>query len=71
MNSYGNQVEVGEGLHKALKEIPGLKREDIFIVSVNRVLIHPQWSRLTKILVDLQAVEHVCIADELHDLTNY
>ncbi|KAI8712420.1 Aldo-ket-red domain-containing protein [Fusarium sp. LHS14.1] len=35
--SYGNQVEVGEGLHKALKEIPGLKREDIFIVSVNRI----------------------------------
>ncbi|EEH18250.2 hypothetical protein PABG_00813 [Paracoccidioides brasiliensis Pb03] len=31
--SYGNQREVGEGLKKALKEIPGLKREDIFITS--------------------------------------
>ncbi|UPK95845.1 hypothetical protein LCI18_006780 [Fusarium solani-melongenae] len=30
---YGNQVEVAEGLHKALKEIPDLKREDIFITS--------------------------------------
>ncbi|KAL2674087.1 mitochondrial glycerol dehydrogenase Gld1 [[Neocosmospora] mangrovei] len=33
MNRYGNQVEVGEGLQKAFKEIPGLKREDIFITS--------------------------------------
>ncbi|KAH7353837.1 NADP-dependent oxidoreductase domain-containing protein [Plectosphaerella cucumerina] len=30
---YGNQVEIGVGLAKALKEIPGLKREDIFITS--------------------------------------
>ncbi|KAM6510629.1 mitochondrial glycerol dehydrogenase Gld1 [Fusarium solani] len=30
---YGNQVEVDEGLQKALKEIPGLKREGIFITS--------------------------------------
>jgi len=30
---YGNQAEVGEGLKKAFKEIPGLKREDIFITS--------------------------------------
>ena len=29
---YGNQVEVAEGLRKAFKEIPGLKREDVFIV---------------------------------------
>ncbi|PGH08837.1 hypothetical protein AJ79_05841 [Helicocarpus griseus UAMH5409] len=30
---YQNQREVGEGLKKAFKEIPGLKREDIFITS--------------------------------------
>ncbi|KAL6815191.1 Aldo/keto reductase [Trichoderma sp. SZMC 28015] len=30
---YGNQKEVGEGIKKALAEVPGLKREDIFITS--------------------------------------
>ncbi|CAM1510842.1 Fc.00g083550.m01.CDS01 [Cosmosporella sp. VM-42] len=30
---YQNQKEVGEGIKKALKEVPGLKREDIFITS--------------------------------------
>ncbi|KAH6889295.1 NADP-dependent oxidoreductase domain-containing protein [Thelonectria olida] len=30
---YQNQVEVGEGIKKALAEVPGLKREDIFITS--------------------------------------
>ncbi|KAL2682997.1 mitochondrial glycerol dehydrogenase Gld1 [[Neocosmospora] mangrovei] len=30
---YQNQREVGEGLKKALAEVPGLKREDIFITS--------------------------------------
>ncbi|UKZ76108.1 mitochondrial glycerol dehydrogenase Gld1 [Trichoderma virens FT-333] len=30
---YENQVEVGKGIKKALAEIPGLKREDIFITS--------------------------------------
>ncbi|RDW62066.1 D reductase [Coleophoma cylindrospora] len=30
---YGNQPEVAEGLKKAFAEIPGLKREDIFITS--------------------------------------
>ncbi|KAG0649373.1 D L-glyceraldehyde reductase [Hyphodiscus hymeniophilus] len=30
---YGNQAEVAEGLRKAFKEIPGLKREDVFITS--------------------------------------
>ncbi|OJD20258.1 hypothetical protein ACJ73_08408 [Blastomyces percursus] len=30
---YQNQREVAEGLKKAFKEIPGLKREDIFITS--------------------------------------
>lgn len=30
---YGNQREVGEGIKKALAEVPGLKREDIFITS--------------------------------------
>ncbi|KFY90932.1 hypothetical protein V498_05750 [Pseudogymnoascus sp. VKM F-4517 (FW-2822)] len=29
---YGNQIEVAQGLKKAFSEIPGLKREDIFIV---------------------------------------
>lgn len=30
---YQNQKEVGEGLKRALAEVPGLKREDIFITS--------------------------------------
>lgn len=30
---YRNQKEVGEGIKKALAEVPGLKREDIFITS--------------------------------------
>lgn len=30
---YGNQVEAGEGIKKALAEVPGLKREDIFLTS--------------------------------------
>lgn len=30
---YSNQREVGEGIKRALAEIPGLKREDIFITS--------------------------------------
>ncbi len=30
---YGNQAEVAQGLRKAFKEIPGLKREDVFITS--------------------------------------
>ncbi|RFU74671.1 alcohol dehydrogenase nadp+ [Trichoderma arundinaceum] len=30
---YENQVEVGKGIKKALAEVPGLKREDIFITS--------------------------------------
>ncbi|OBT68129.1 hypothetical protein VE03_01440 [Pseudogymnoascus sp. 23342-1-I1] len=30
---YGNQLEVAQGLKKAFSEIPGLKREDIFITS--------------------------------------
>jgi L-glyceraldehyde reductase len=28
---YQNQREVGEGIKKALNDVPGLKREDIFI----------------------------------------
>lgn len=31
--AYGNQVGVGEGIKRALAEIPGLKREDIFVTS--------------------------------------
>lgn len=30
---YLNQVEAGEGIKKALAEVPGLKREDIFLTS--------------------------------------
>ncbi|PTB44705.1 mitochondrial glycerol dehydrogenase Gld1 [Trichoderma asperellum] len=30
---YGNQVGVGDGIKRALAEIPGLKREEIFITS--------------------------------------
>lgn len=30
---YGNQPEVAQGIKKALAEVPGLKREDIFITS--------------------------------------
>lgn len=30
---YGNQKEVGEGIKRALADVPGLKREDIFITS--------------------------------------
>ncbi|KAJ3489361.1 hypothetical protein NLG97_g6015 [Lecanicillium saksenae] len=30
---YGNQREVGEGIKRAIAEVPGLKREDIFITS--------------------------------------
>jgi len=30
---YGNQKEVGEGIKRAYADIPGLKREDIFITS--------------------------------------
>lgn len=29
---YGNQPEVAQGLKKAFSEIPGLRREDVFIV---------------------------------------
>ncbi|POR33394.1 D/L-glyceraldehyde reductase [Tolypocladium paradoxum] len=30
---YGNQREVAEGIQRALKDVPGLKREDMFITS--------------------------------------
>lgn len=30
--SYQNQKEVAEGIKRAFKDIPGLKREDLFIV---------------------------------------
>lgn len=32
--SYQNQKEVAHGLKRAFKEIPGLKREDIFLVRI-------------------------------------
>lgn len=31
--AYNNQREVGQGIRKALAEVPGLKRDDIFITS--------------------------------------
>lgn len=33
LQSYENQPEVAEGIKKAYNDIPGLKREDLFIVS--------------------------------------
>jgi L-glyceraldehyde reductase len=30
--SYRNQKEIANGIQKAYKDIPGLKREDLFIV---------------------------------------
>lgn len=53
-DSYQNQREVGAGIKRALREVPGLKREDLFIVSF--------WSPLTSSLTqraDIQAVEQV------------
>lgn len=34
VSSYQNQKEVAAGIKRAYKDVPGLKREDIFIVSV-------------------------------------
>lgn len=33
IHSYENQREVAEGIKRAFKDVPGLKREDLFIVS--------------------------------------
>lgn len=33
--SYQNQKEVAAGLKRAYKDVPGLKREDIFIVRIH------------------------------------
>ena len=33
LSSYQNQREVAEGIKRAYKDVPGLKREDLFIVS--------------------------------------
>lgn len=35
-SSYQNQREVGEGIKRAHQDVPGLKREDLFIVSAGR-----------------------------------
>ncbi|KAH8659877.1 aldo/keto reductase [Xylariales sp. PMI_506] len=54
---YENQKEVAQGLKKALKEIPGLKREDIFITSKlwntqhNPAIVE---ASLDKVLADLE-----------------
>ena len=55
-NSYQNQKEVGEGIKRAYKDVPGLKREDIFIVCDARIASRAT-HLLTKLLVDFQAVE--------------
>ena len=34
---YQNQPEVAEGMKRAISEVPGLKREDIFIVSYQTI----------------------------------
>lgn len=34
VHSYQNQREVAEGIKRAYKDVPGLKREDLFIVSL-------------------------------------
>ena len=55
--SYGNQPEIGEALKKAFAEIEGLKREDVFIVSLQSLyqLTEQNANRST----DLQALELV------------
>jgi hypothetical protein len=37
--SYQNQREVAEGIKRAYKDIPGLKREDLFIVSIRFTVV--------------------------------
>jgi L-glyceraldehyde reductase len=37
---YQNQREVAEGIKRAYKDIPGLKREDLFIVRLQRSLAY-------------------------------
>jgi hypothetical protein len=39
IRSYQNQREVAEGIKRAYKDVPGLKREDLFIVSLSM----PTW----------------------------
>jgi L-glyceraldehyde reductase len=34
--SYQNQKEVAAGIKRAFQDVPGLKREDLFIVSSSR-----------------------------------
>lgn len=51
--SYQNQREVGAGIKKALQDVPGLKREDLFIVSWLAMFIVFLNSRSA----DLQVVE--------------
>ncbi|CAG7962707.1 unnamed protein product [Penicillium olsonii] len=62
---YENQVEVAQGIKKALAEVAGLKREHIFIVSVlcsiceNHLLIG----------IDLEAMEQVSDVEKTLDKT--
>ena len=60
VHSYQNQREVAEGIKRAYQDVPGLKREDIFIVSQSI----PTWDitrfhKLTNHFTDIQAMEHV------------
>ena len=60
--SYENQQEIAEGLKRAFKEIPGLKREDLFIVG--SPLVRPRlMNRCTyfQFSPDIEALELVSI----------
>ena len=55
--SYGNQPEIGEALKKSFAEIEGLKREDVFIVSLQPLYKATQQNANKS--TDLQALELV------------
>ena len=57
---YGNQAEVAVGLKKAFSEIPGLKREDVFIVRIRRLsFVRSQLTLASLLDLDVQAMEQV------------
>lgn len=47
VHSYQNQREVAEGIKRAYKDVPGLKREDLFIVSLIHSWDVTQFQQLT------------------------
>lgn len=59
VHSYQNQREVAEGIKRAYKDVPGLKREDLFIVSLSHAWDVIQFQQLTCHSTDLQAMEQV------------